>query len=685
MLDNAKNFAKVTVSTGYDASATSIVLSSGHGSKLPTVPFNAVWWNTTDYNDPSDDPNVEIVRVTAISTDTLTVTRGQESISATTKNTASKTYKMIAGLTALGANTVLTNSNVAITGSTPLTLTQDVATSGSPNLVSITGGAHTTLTASTEATDILLNLARTVQFATGALTAQRAVYIKAPTYAFVGASTITTAATFAVSGPPVAGTNATLTKTYSILSEDGNVCFTMASAAALVVDFLGNNAANNARTVTFKSAVAATSSGADFTLASTGVTRTAGALLNIVNNATTRFSVAFNGALSITQSAGTTGSPAIMTLTGGAHTTLTASGSFTDVSWALARTVQMATGAVTFAKIVNITAPTLAFVGASTVTDAATVYISGAPTAGTNATITSPYALYCASGIIAFGGDVRFLQQSTEFLVYGTQTSTTYLIFRGNQSTTGTGSDVRIGTSATRTAGYILQISNVNTVAVQWDFTGAQHTIQIAGATGSLWTQKIVAGAHTNQTLSTEAPEIIWDLSAVKQFATGALTTQRSIKISAPTYAFVGASTLSTAATFYIDKAPVAGTNATITDKYALWIDADSARFDGRVLEAKGADVASASTLTLGSDGNTFAITGTTTINYITTAGWTAGACFTLLFSTSVTLTHNAGSVPGGTFALLLSGAANFSATANDSITFIHDGANWREIGRTVI
>jgi hypothetical protein len=108
-MDSAKNFAKVTVSTAYDAAATSIVLSSGHGAKLPTAPFNAVWWNATDYADPSDDPNVEIVRVTAISTDTLTVTRAQESTSASTKNTASKTYKMIAGLTAKIINTDLAN------------------------------------------------------------------------------------------------------------------------------------------------------------------------------------------------------------------------------------------------------------------------------------------------------------------------------------------------------------------------------------------------------------------------------------------------------------------------------------------------------------------------------------------------------------------------------------------------
>lgn len=100
MIDLAKNFAKATLSTGYDASATSIVLSSGHGARFPAVPFNATWYNSTDYPDPADDPNVEIVRVTAISTDTLTITRGVEGTSASTKNTANKTYKLLAGLTA---------------------------------------------------------------------------------------------------------------------------------------------------------------------------------------------------------------------------------------------------------------------------------------------------------------------------------------------------------------------------------------------------------------------------------------------------------------------------------------------------------------------------------------------------------------------------------------------------------
>jgi hypothetical protein len=99
-MDALKNFAVGTVSTGYDASATSIALTSGHGARFPVAPFFGVWWNSTDYANPADDPNVEIVRVTARSTDTLTITRAQEGTSASTKNTGSKTYKLMQAVTA---------------------------------------------------------------------------------------------------------------------------------------------------------------------------------------------------------------------------------------------------------------------------------------------------------------------------------------------------------------------------------------------------------------------------------------------------------------------------------------------------------------------------------------------------------------------------------------------------------
>lgn len=102
-LDPVKNFAKVTVSLGYDNDDVTIVLSAGDGAKLPAPSvdgaFNLVWWNSTDYPNPSDDPYKEIVRCTTRSIDTLTITRAQESTLATNKNIVGKTYIMILAYT----------------------------------------------------------------------------------------------------------------------------------------------------------------------------------------------------------------------------------------------------------------------------------------------------------------------------------------------------------------------------------------------------------------------------------------------------------------------------------------------------------------------------------------------------------------------------------------------------------
>jgi hypothetical protein len=108
-MDAAKNFAKATVDGLYDDEATSIDVASGGGARFPAVPFNAVWWNATDFPDPSDDPNVEVIRVTGISTDTLTIARGHEGtgspgVAGFTHEIEGKTYKLVAGLTAKAIN-----------------------------------------------------------------------------------------------------------------------------------------------------------------------------------------------------------------------------------------------------------------------------------------------------------------------------------------------------------------------------------------------------------------------------------------------------------------------------------------------------------------------------------------------------------------------------------------------------
>ena len=92
---------------------------------------------------------------------------------------------------------------------------------GGPTGFSFVGGTHTGLPDTTEFSAVYFDLSGTVQWETGTIATQRAFYIFRPEYAFVGASTITKAVTFAISGSPVAGTNATITTSLSFEVESG--------------------------------------------------------------------------------------------------------------------------------------------------------------------------------------------------------------------------------------------------------------------------------------------------------------------------------------------------------------------------------------------------------------------------------------------------------------------------------
>jgi len=104
----------------------------------------------------------------------------------------------------------------------------------------------------------------------------------------------------------------------------------------------------------------------------------------------------------------------------------------------------------------------------------------------------------------------------------------------------------------------------------------------------------------------------------------------------------------------------------------------------GRLMPAKGADVAAANDLTLGGDGNVFHIgTGALTINAITTTGWTSGSIIILIFDDSVVVKHNTAG-GGGTASMLLAGAVDFSATVSDTLMLVYDGTRWYEVSRSV-
>lgn len=96
MPDAHQNFATSLVATAPSpaTSGTSLVVTAGHGTRFPTAPFNAVIAPADAEADPS---NAEVVRVTAISTDTATIVRAQEGSGARTVVVGDRIY---AGITA---------------------------------------------------------------------------------------------------------------------------------------------------------------------------------------------------------------------------------------------------------------------------------------------------------------------------------------------------------------------------------------------------------------------------------------------------------------------------------------------------------------------------------------------------------------------------------------------------------
>lgn len=102
--------------------------------------------------------------------------------------------------------------------------------------------------------------------------------------------------------------------------------------------------------------------------------------------------------------------------------------------------------------------------------------------------------------------------------------------------------------------------------------------------------------------------------------------------------------------------------------------------FSARLQYGQGTTVASATTVTLGADGNVFPISGTTTINGIATASWTAGAVVRLKFAGILVVTHNSGAPGGGAVAIKTSTSANVTTTANSVMSLMYDGTFWVQL-----
>lgn len=82
-LDSFRNLAYSLIATAPSpaGSGTSLVVTAAQGSRFPSAPFNATIWPADSVPTPA---NAEIVTVTAVSTDTLTIVRAQEGTAART-------------------------------------------------------------------------------------------------------------------------------------------------------------------------------------------------------------------------------------------------------------------------------------------------------------------------------------------------------------------------------------------------------------------------------------------------------------------------------------------------------------------------------------------------------------------------------------------------------------------------
>lgn len=526
---------------------------------------------------------------------------------------------------------------LVVTGKLPASFTQSASSSGTPNLLVLTGAANTGMATTVEAVDYDFNSAQTKTWVAGNITTQRTAVFRAPTIAFAsGSNTVTSAATLAVTDAPTQGANATLTNAYSIWAQAGR-------------------------------------------------TQLDGGL-NVTGAA---------GLLSFTQSAASSGTPSpALTFAFGAHTGLTNAEAI-DVTLNLNRTVTFTGGGGTQAsqRAIRIRNPTYAAAAAHTITTAETVRIEGAPVAGTNVTLTNAYALrvlagksYFAdnvginviasavqsalhvvevagglSGATPAAGTVLTVERGADTSVsilspaanggnifFGSPTSnvrgvvgynhstdtmhfsagaTTFLTAQGasprkvsigNGDFTATGqlhvfgsatdlivdnqsSTTSVARILSNTDGIVYVQAGSSTSASQCDIkitnmTATKTWMTIKGSTagdvaitanavttGTPQAFSITGAAHTGMTASTEVVQALHDFGQTYTWLTGALTTQRFNYFKKPTIAFnTGSNTVTNTATLAIEDAPAQGANATLTNSFALWVLAGMTQLDGR-------------------------------------------------------------------------------------------------------
>lgn len=218
-------------------------------------------------------------------------------------------------------------------------------------------------------------------------------------------------------------------------------------------------------------------------------------------------------------------------------------------------------------------------------------------------------------------------------------------------------------------------------LSITQTFTGVNTFTPAARTSGSASYFTVTTPADTTLTASTESIGANFT-AATRQFATGALTLQRERVFDAPTYGFVAASTLTTAINVDI-AAPVQGTNATITNAWAL--RAAATLFTGTV-QLSGLTASQAVFTDANKNLVSNAISGTGSVAMTTNASLTTPSLSGETFSTTNNVTAGTNAQGQGAltsdYSVITTAAANPSgvtlptATTGRRVIVVNKGAN---------
>lgn len=295
-----------------------------------------------------------------------------------------------------------------------------------------------------------------------------------------------------------------------------------------------------------------------------------------------------DGSLTISQAAVTGGATAL-SITPGAHGTVTAE--VIDLS-VVAHTMTITTAGYATQRFVNIAQPTISAASALTVTTAATMNIAAAPTVAASAVITNTYALQ-VGGAVSLAGATSSAYAAINIPAH-TVTDTTTTEITANPSIAG----LRVGQITVAQSGGAVSVGNVVGMSVDMPTLGTSvnaATVRGVLITGSsTWTP--TSGGSTSYmlrmagvTLTLAATTQITSTPGIAAVSIGQITVAQS----------GGAVTVDNVASLYIAAAPTPGASVTLTNTYALWVDAGNSRLDGSLTISQAAVAAGAVALTV--------------------------------------------------------------------------------------